>query len=228
MPRRYWLIIFIYIFIQLSIPVVAVLTAELESTRPLVVGWTIGSFTIGLLVILFMLRHDMSKGMARSDFQASTVVLWGILGMFVAILAQSAASLIEMNLFGVPAESENTENLLNIARAYPIFIVVTALLAPIFEELIFRKILFGQLMKKMNVALAAILSSLVFAVFHGDPSHILTYLVMGLTFSFIYVKSKSILAPVIAHMAMNGFVVAAQYAPAEALGALLAFLKYVV
>lgn len=97
------------------------------------------------------------------------------------------------------------------ARANMLFILIPAIIAPILEEIIFRKIIFGSLYKRMNFFFAAILSALVFAAFHVDFSHLLMYTAMGLVFAFLYVKTKRIIVPIIVHAGMNSYVVYKQY-----------------
>jgi membrane protease YdiL (CAAX protease family) len=43
-----------------------------------------------------------------------------------------------------------------------------------------------------------------------EPHHILLYSAMGFTFAFLYVKTKHILVPIFAHVAMNTLVVVVQ------------------
>src|SRR5699024_12863433 len=71
------------------------------------------------------------------------------------------------------------------------------------EELLFRKIIFGSLYRRMNFFWAAILSSLAFGVIHLDLTHLLIYTGMGLVFSYLYVKTKTIIVPILVHMSMN-------------------------
>ena len=63
----------------------------------------------------------------------------------------------------------------------------------------------------MNFFFAALLSSLIFAIVHNDPQHLLMYITMGLVFAFLYVKTKRIIVPIIVHAAMNSLVIFAQY-----------------
>ena len=131
---------------------------------------------------------------------------WAITGVFLAFSAQIVAAQIEM-LLGIKMGSENTEVLVEIAMQTPIFIIVTSVVGPIFEEIIFRQIIFGSLYRRFNFWAAAIISSLIFAAVHFDFTHIIIYTAMGLVFSFLYVKTKRILVPIVAHVSMNTFVV---------------------
>src|SRR5699024_11107393 len=82
-------------------------------------------------------------------------------------------------------------------------LLIPAIFAPILEELLFRKIIFGSLYKRINFFWAAILSSLAFGVIHLDLTHLLIYTGMGLVFSYLYVKTKTIIIPLLVHMCMN-------------------------
>ncbi|MCG3057195.1 CPBP family intramembrane metalloprotease, partial [Escherichia coli] len=76
--------------------------------------------------------------------------------------AQSVAAMIEMNLLGIEPGSENTEMILNLVKVTPLLIVVTSVIGPILEEIIFRKIIFGSLYRKYNFFISAFISSLIF------------------------------------------------------------------
>ncbi|MGO1759891.1 MAG: lysostaphin resistance A-like protein, partial [Mammaliicoccus vitulinus] len=58
--------------------------------------------------------------------------------------------------------------------------------------------------------IAVLVSSFVFSLAHSDPAHTLIYVVMGTVFSGLYVLTKRIIVPMIAHMGMNGIVVLGQ------------------
>jgi uncharacterized protein len=217
MKARYWWVILTYIAMQFSIYLLVPLHGILGIETPVetwiqqkeVVGtWVLGSFSVGLLFILFLLRTDMkNRHNVPGRVSRTAAIKWSILGVLLAFAAQIAAGLIEVNVLKIDPGSENTEGLVNIAKALPLFMIVGGLIAPILEEVIFRKIIFGSFYKKYNnFYIAAILSSLMFAVIHFDFKHLLIYTAMGFTFAFLYVKTKRILVPIIAHAAMNSIV----------------------
>ncbi|WP_226671316.1 CPBP family intramembrane glutamic endopeptidase [Metabacillus litoralis] len=215
MKKHYWLILLTYMLLQLSAIVGIGLFSLLnigETTVERFAYWTIFSFTLAFLIILFLLRKERTL---ESDFReepasVSESVVWAIIGFFLAIFAQTLAANIEINLFGVEPGSENTKMIIRIIEVSPLVIIVTSILGPILEEIVFRKILFGVLYKKTNFFIAGIISSLIFSLFHGEPQHLLLYASMGFTFAFLYVKTKRILVPIFAHVAMNTMVVIMQ------------------
>src|SRR5699024_7720233 len=99
---------------------------------------------------------------------------------------------------------------MNIINASTIFLLIPAIFAPILEELLFRKIIFGSLYKRINFFWAAILSSLAFGVIHLDLTHLLIYTGMGLVFSYLYVKTKTIIVSILVLMVMNTITVLMQ------------------
>lgn len=169
--------------------------------------WTIISFILGLLIVLLLLRRDMSM---RIEHAGSTVtVVWSVLGVFLAMAGQAVAGMIEHAL-GITQVSENTQNIVNLVKATPFLIVVTSVIGPILEEIIFRKIIFGSLHKRYNFFVSAFVSSLIFAAVHWDFKHLLVYTAMGFVFAFLYARTKLIIVPIIAHVLMNTIVILSQ------------------
>ena len=77
-------------------------------------------------------------------------------------------------------------------------ILSVTLLAPVYEEIFFRKCL----MEKMPPFTGVAFSSLVFALFHS-PSVLISAFFAGVALSIIYKLSGDIKIPIIAHMANN-------------------------
>lgn len=223
MKKQYWLIILTYVVMQLSgvIGVDLLLSLGIASGEPVMVArqlaasyWTIISFTVALIIVLLLLKTDMSM---RQDTSLPKTLFWSVFGVFLALAAQSIAAMIEMNLLGIEPGSQNTEFIVNLVKMTPWLIVVTSVIGPILEEIIFRKIIFGTLVPKLGFFLSAIISAIVFAVVHLDFSHLLIYTAMGLVFAYLYSKTKQIIVPIVAHVMMNTIVVLGQTVFAERL-----------
>lgn len=220
LKREYWIIIIVYIGMQFSsvlgIPLLT-LTGEFLGKNPAdwkmasVSYWLLISFSITTLIVLFILRKEMKPDkLDRSQtmsFERS--LLWAFAGIFLAFISQSIAANIE-NMLGIEMGSENTKQIIKIIETFPAVMIVSSVLGPILEEIVFRKIIFGSLYKRFNFFLSALISSVVFALAHTEPEHTLLYSAMGFTFAFLYVKTKRIWVPMFAHVAMNTFVVLIQ------------------
>ncbi|HBN96494.1 MAG TPA: hypothetical protein DDZ66_09340 [Firmicutes bacterium] len=81
--------------------------------------------------------------------------------------------------------------------------VGVVLLAPIFEEFVFRGIILGYALQRWNDKTAIILSALLFAL--GHAPNLLGPLVGGLILSLLYVRTRTLVAPMLVHMANNLF-----------------------
>lgn len=213
MPRRYWYVILTYIFMQVSglIVSLALITFTPDIYTEGVIYWTLISFVLALVIILKLMKPDMAMQRDNEAIGVGGMIIWSVVGVFMALFAQGLAVVIETKIFGVPPGSENTQFIMEIARAMPIFVIVPMLLAPILEEIVFRKIIFGTLYKRMNFFFAALLSALIFGIIHGEPEHLLIYASIGFVFSFLYVKTKRILTPILVHAGMNSLAVIGQY-----------------
>ncbi|PLR82253.1 CPBP family intramembrane glutamic endopeptidase [Bacillus sp. V33-4] len=220
MKKEYWIILIAYITMQVSslagVPLVVYIGLLLGNSRAemqqlAIPYWIVISFSLTLLIVLFLLRNDRKLELNDERHLASPIVsiAWAVGGIFIALFAQSFAATIE-SIFGIEVGSENTQQILGLIETFPIVIIVSSIIGPILEEIVFRKILFGSLYKRMNFFFAALISSVIFAVAHFELEHILLYSAMGFTFAFLYVKTKRILVPIFAHVAMNTLVVVIQ------------------
>lgn len=176
-----------------------------------VTSWIVISFTIALIITLILLRKEMKNNFDLKDRASrGSAIAWAIGGVFLAFFAQTIVANIEYRLLGIEIGSENTQNIIRLIQASPIVIIISSIIGPILEEIVFRKIIFGELHKRINFVLSGLISSVIFSIAHTDFNHILLYTAMGFTFAFLYVKTKRILVPIFAHVAMNTIVVILQ------------------
>ena len=210
--KRYWWILIVYAITQYSILVIAPVLnflTPLDKLHASIYGNILG-FTLGMIVILMLLRSEMGAQREPGVATVGQTIIWSILGIFMAFIGQMIAANIEVYIFHIETSSENTENIMKITEIAPLFSIITVIIAPILEEVVFRKIIFGTLYKRMNFILAGIISAVIFGLIHLDPTHLLIYTAMGLVFAYLYVKTKRIIVPIIAHAGMNGIVVLIQ------------------
>jgi uncharacterized protein len=174
--------------------------------------WLIISFSVSLVVIWFILnksKDDQTRLERSQPLSMGLSLLLAIGGVFMAFFAQGIAIQIEYAL-GIEMGSENTEMIIDIIETVPISMMVAAVIGPILEEIVFRKIIFGSLYERFPFFLSALISSVIFAFAHFEPEHVILYSAMGFTFAFLYVVSKRIIVPIIAHVSMNTMVVLMQ------------------
>ena len=81
--------------------------------------------------------------------------------------------------------------------------------APLFEEFIFRGLIFGGLRRSFGVWPAALASAALFAIVHPAFS-IIPVFVLGVCAALAYERTRSLLAPMLVHATYNAIVIGAQ------------------
>ncbi|MFP7170372.1 type II CAAX endopeptidase family protein [Terribacillus sp. FSL K6-0262] len=214
MPARYWYVILTYIVMQLSsfvlVPFVPWMQDQGLDLAVVSYWWSVVSFLLAVILTFFLLRQDMRAPAMRNATNPGMTVVWIIIGFFAAYFGQIIAGLIETYVLNIKQASENTSSIMDAVREVPAFALIVVVFAPVLEEIIFRKILFGEIYKRTNFFVAVLISALVFGAVHGDFLHLLQYFVMGVIFAALYVKTKRIIVPIITHGLMNLLVVILQ------------------
>lgn len=78
------------------------------------------------------------------------------------------------------------------------------IIAPIFEELLFRGIFLQRLAKVFSLPFTILVISILFGLIHGFGG-IISAIVFGISMCILYVKSQNILVPIFAHFLNNVF-----------------------
>lgn len=135
-----------------------------------------------------------------------------VLGIVAAIGGSVVIGLI-MQLVGVPVEEQSTvldivgEAQRGEAFGPAITLVVSAVvLAPVFEEWLFRGNLFVRTRARAGSAAAYIVSALAFAAIHGNPSGLPVYAWLAICFAGTMVATGRLGAAVAVHMGNNAIV----------------------
>ena len=84
-------------------------------------------------------------------------------------------------------------------------LLTVVLLAPIFEEMIFRARLYNILSRNTSPLMSASLSAIAFGVVHLEPIVIIEALLVGVVLSYFYLSKRSIITPIILHIFNNAF-----------------------
>lgn len=86
-------------------------------------------------------------------------------------------------------------------------LLVTALLVPVFEELIFRGLILGGLSRHISFGWANALQAALFAAIHDDPPRFLFYFALGLFAGWLVRRNRSLGPAIALHVANNTFAI---------------------
>lgn len=81
-------------------------------------------------------------------------------------------------------------------------ILIVGVCAPVFEELMFRKLLIDR-MARFGEATAVVVSGLMFGLFHGNFSQFFYAAFLGMLFAYVYAKTGKIRYSIAIHMIIN-------------------------
>ncbi|MDO5738036.1 MAG: type II CAAX endopeptidase family protein [Eubacteriales bacterium] len=150
-----------------------------------------------------LLQGPIERRSLLSSIAATTI---GILGVNLLI---TVLTLMGTQVPYIQTKFDEYERLINLiipGNVSPLLnLLSVVILVPICEELLFRGVMMGEFMLAMKKPYAAILTGLVFALFHGNFIQSSYVLIPGLILSFAYYLTGSLKVPIILHCWFNFF-----------------------
>ncbi|NLL91116.1 MAG: CPBP family intramembrane metalloprotease [Ruminococcaceae bacterium] len=159
------------------------------------------SYSVSALVAIAVLNKGQSWKFERPKKPFDFLTLPIYFGSYLPIMLISLIYVSIMNMLGLKGVDivipfpDNT-----IGRV--IYLLQYALMPAFLEELLFRGVLLERLRKYGNV-LAITMSSLVFALMHGNAVGFLFIFMLGLVFGYMTVISESLIPSIIMHLLNN-------------------------
>lgn len=188
-----------------------------EETYYNVSYYIVDTVVCGICIIIYMLFFILLKNILKVDeffikknisnkllFIVATVVLaLGMSGVTTQWLYFVYKYLEDVPFFKQSIASYD-ESWSGIEEESYFFVFMSVVfLGPIVEELMFRGILFNILSKKFNLIIGAILSGLVFGIWHMELIQSIYTALFGIVLAILYAKSGSLLFPILCHIVYN-------------------------
>lgn len=82
-------------------------------------------------------------------------------------------------------------------------LIYSGIFAPLLEEVIFRGGIFRLLRKKLSFLWGAMISSILFGLYHGNLVQFIYAALLGMLLAYVYETYGSLKAPIVAHVAAN-------------------------
>lgn len=82
-------------------------------------------------------------------------------------------------------------------------IISSGIIGPIYEEIIFRHILYNQLKNFNSTKKSLYITTIIFSLIHVYPQKIIYAFILGLILNKIYEKDKNIISPILIHISAN-------------------------
>ncbi len=169
---------------------------------------------ITIPVFLFLMHRDRVKERIRAgETPVKKAALWKyplIVGIAAAMCLGLNNLIFLTNLSSYSASYEDTMEMLY-QPSFGMQIICLGILMPVCEELAYRGLMYRRMRVRVKFLSAALYSSLIFAVTHGNLVQGLYGFTMGMMLSYVYEKYGSVMAPVIGHVTANILAVAGTY-----------------
>jgi membrane protease YdiL (CAAX protease family) len=167
------------------------------------IAFTIAGATTFLLMRLVFWRlkaegvpGTFGPGGARAvAWGAAAGVAAGLAGLAYVQIAQHTALFESARQSAMPGPGD---------RLWLLVLVVAA--APVFEEFIFRGLIFGGLRRTLGPALSVLASAAIFAVVH-PPFAVIPVFGLGIAAALVYDRTRLLVGPIAAHAVYNAIVV---------------------
>ena len=101
-----------------------------------------------------------------------------------------------------PSYREISKQILTLNNSI-INLICSIILIPIFEEIMFRGIIFNFFRKNYSLTFSIIFQALIFGVFHGNSLQVIYTFIGGIALALIYIYCDSILGNILLHIIFN-------------------------
>ena len=162
--------------------------------------WT---YLLPLPIFIYIMRKTEAKTLEKHKMTVKTFVICISITMFLMWIGIIMGVIITSGIGAlIQHEVANPINdVINNSGLVANLIIITTI-APIFEELIFRKLLIDRTIK-YGGTISVLLTGLLFAFFHGNLNQFFYAFLLGGFFAIIYIKTGQIKYTIGLHMIIN-------------------------
>jgi uncharacterized protein len=166
----------------------------------------VGEFAILGPVIWFAVRRKASLadlGFRRFPALGLLAGCAGLVLTYMAVMAFVAGIMLVCNALGIPLPDTSPALLLAQLPDPWLTFLVAVVAAPLTEELFFRAFFFTGLRQRFGWIWAALVSGVIFGLFHLEPLQFLPLAAFGILLAAVYQYTDSIWPPILLHAALN-------------------------
>lgn len=161
--------------------------------------------TIGFVMLIFLARKD--KFSQYVGFRKIKVADAGLILAFGAFFSILITGLFDLAIIYLPIQQQlaDFESLMAplMESGFIPIVLAVSISAPLFEEIVFRGIIFNDFKKALPVWLAILVQGLLFGLFHGNWIQGVYATLVGIVLGIVYYKYKSIWAAILLHFSYN-------------------------
>lgn len=162
-------------------------------------------YAIGFPLISLTLKWIPKNKLKKNSLKFTSFFAIVFINCAICAVGSVIGNLINMILtFPAGVATEDQNGLVNLMMDSTLWMraLVVGILAPIFEELIFRKLLIERMIRYGEWT-AILVSGLAFGMFHGNFSQFFFATGLGITFGYVFVRTGKVRYSIMMHMVVN-------------------------
>lgn len=157
-----------------------------------------------LILVHFILLNYDKKLLSKTTFkkiQATDAISISLLGVGISVVVSILTVILQIL---IPSYTHVQDQLMTTHNS--VFqLVIVILLIPIYEEILFRYVIFGYFKENYNTVCAVIGQAFVFGFFHLNIVQGIYTFLLGIALALVYMYSESLIGSIILHIVFNLF-----------------------
>jgi membrane protease YdiL (CAAX protease family) len=161
------------------------------------------NYVLPLPIIVLLMRELAASRLERHTPTVATFLKYVCITMTLMWIG-NLTGLVITDIIGSATQStisNPVQEMINTADIW-LNLLLVSVIAPIFEEFVFRKLLIDRSIK-YGARVSIILSAVIFSFFHGNLNQFFYAFLMGGFFAYVYIKTGNIIYPILLHITVN-------------------------
>lgn len=154
-------------------------------------------------ILLFLMKKLESEKLEKESLSITTFLLYFCISFTLMIIGNMIGLAITA-LIGNAIQSDITNPIQTLINSSDMILnlIIISIIGPIFEELLFRKLLIDRTIK-YGAKISIILSATLFGLMHGNLNQFFYAFLLGGFFAYVYIKTGKIIYPILLHISLN-------------------------
>ena len=161
------------------------------------------NYILPLPILLFLMKKLESEKLEKESLSITSFLLYFCIS-FTLMIIGNLIGIGVTSLIGTAIQSDIANPIQTLINSSDILLnlIIISIIGPIFEELLFRKLLIDRTIK-YGAKISIILSATLFGLMHGNLNQFFYAFLLGGFFSYIYIKTGKIIYPILLHICLN-------------------------
>lgn len=164
---------------------------------------SICNYILPFPILLFLMKKLDSENIEKESLSIRTFLLYFCISYALMIIGNLIGLAITA-IIGNAIQSDVVNPIQNLINSTDMILnlIIISIIAPIFEEIIFRKLLIDRTIK-YGARISIILSATMFGLMHGNLNQFFYTFLLGGFFAYVYMKTGKIIYTILLHIFLN-------------------------